>query len=98
MKNTKDNILQEQETEELLYKVMPRVRPIPKDKYVAQDVIKSVMQHHTEIWPWAIGSNINLNDPETGIPLTDAYDRLRFFEYGLTFIKNKRFKNKHKNT
>ena len=58
MKNIKDNILQEQQTEDLLYKVMPRVRPIPKDKYVAQNVIKSVMKDNP-LWPWAIGNNIN---------------------------------------
>ena len=85
MKNIKDNILQEQQTEDLLYKVMPRVRPIPKDKYVAQNVIKSVMKDNP-LWPWAIGNNINL---EEDIPVTEAYDRLRFFEYGITFIKNK---------
>ncbi len=85
MKNIKDNIIQEQQTEDLLYKVMPRVRPIPKDKYVAQNVIKSVMKDNP-LWPWAIGNNINL---EEDIPVTEAYDRLRFFEYGITFIKNK---------
>ena len=85
MNNTKDNILQEQQTEDLLYKVMPRVRPIPKDKYVAQNVIKSVMKDNP-LWPWTIGNNINL---EEDIPVTEAYDRLRFFEYGITFIKNK---------
>ena len=85
MKNIKDNILQEQETEELLYKVMPRVRPIPKDKYVAQNVIKKVLNDNPN-WAWEIENNINLDED---IPVTEAYDRLRFFEYGITFIKNK---------
>ena len=59
---------------------MPRVRPIPKDKYVAQNVIKSVMKDNP-LWPWAIGNNINL---EEDIPVTEAYDRLRFFVGGGT--------------
>ena len=85
MKNTKDNILQEQEAQELLWKVMNRIGPIPKDKYVSPQVIDKVMQGNKN-YPWQIGQNINLQED---IPTTDAYDRLRFFEYGTTFVRNK---------
>ena len=83
MKNTKDNIIQEQEAQELLWKVMNRIGPIPKDKYVSPQVINKVMKSNTH-YPWRIGQNINLE-----ADVTRPYDRLRFFEYGITFVRNK---------
>ena len=90
MKNTKDNILQEQTDEELeqalkfeLGMQMSSLGPIPKTKKQAAEVIKRIFGSSKQLH-YEVGAPINL-----GTDLKKLKDKIRFFEYGKSFHEEK---------
>ena len=86
MKNTKDNIIQEQTDDNLDFELgmqMSSLGPIPKSKKQAAEVIKRIFNSSDQPF-YGPGDNILLNTD-----LKKIKDKIRFFEYGKSFQAEK---------
>ena len=86
MKNTKDNIIQEQTDDNLDFELgmqMSSLGPIPKSKKQAAEVIKRIFNSSDQPF-YGPGDNISLNTD-----LKKIKDKIRFFEYGKSFQAEK---------